>query len=81
MPWLSIVAIYLVVWSLCLFVVLPFGVRSQHEAGEVVRGSERGAPALPLLWRKVLITTVLAAVVTALLFWGLSNETLREYWS
>ena len=44
MPWVSMVAIYLVVWALCLFVVLPFGVRSQHEAGEVVRGSERRAP-------------------------------------
>jgi predicted secreted protein len=81
MPWVSMVAIYLVVWALCLFIVLPFGVRSQHEAGEVVRGSEAGAPVLPLLWWKVLATTVLAAVVTGILFWLLSNPVLREYWS
>lgn len=81
MPWVSLVAIYLVVWAICLFVVLPFGVRSQHEAGEVVRGSERGAPVMPRLWWKVLATTVLATIVTAGLFWALSNPILQEYWS
>ena len=81
MPWVSMVAVYLVVWALCLFVVLPFGVRSQHEAGEVVRGSERGAPVMPMLWWKVLATTILAAAVTAALFWALNNPMLQEYWS
>jgi predicted secreted protein len=81
MTWITIGAIYLVVWALCLFVVLPFGVRSQHEAGEVVRGSERGAPVMPLLGWKVLATTILAAIVTAILFWLLSIPVLREYWS
>jgi len=81
MTWVSYAAIYLVVWALCLFVVLPFGVRSQHEAGDVIRGSERGAPMMPMLWWKVLATTVLAAIVTAVLLWLLSNPVLREYWS
>jgi predicted secreted protein len=81
MTWITIGAIYLVVWALCLFVVLPFGVHSQHEAGVVVRGSEAGAPVMPLLWWKVLATTIVAAIVTAILFWLLSNPVLREYWS
>lgn len=80
MPILSILAIYFVVWWLCLFVVLPFKVRNQVDDGEWVEGSERGAPAIARLWPKLLITTLLAAVITALLFWGLSNEFLREYW-
>jgi len=29
----------------------------------------------------LLVTTVLAGVVTALLLWGLGSEWLREYWS
>jgi predicted secreted protein len=81
MTWVSYTAIYLVVWAICLFVVLPFGVRSQQETGNVVRGSERGAPVMPLLWWKVLATTILAAIVTAILFWLLSNPVLQEYWS
>ena len=80
MPILSVAAIYFVVWWLCLFVVLPFKVRNQVDDGEWVQGTERGAPALARLWPKLLITTLLAAIVTALLFWGLSNELLREYW-
>lgn len=80
MPLFSAFAIFFVVWWLCLFLVLPFRVRNQVDEGKWVEGSERGAPALLKLWPKLLITTVLAAVVTALLLWGLSNPFLREYW-
>ena len=75
------IAIYFVVWWLCLFVVLPFKVRNQIDVGEWQEGTERGAPAgIFRFWPKLLITTVLAAVVTGLLLWGLSNPLLREYW-
>jgi predicted secreted protein len=77
---LSLVAIYFVVWWLCLFVVLPFRVHNQSDAGEWVTGTERGAPVILRLWPKLLIATVLAAIVTALLFWLLGNPVLREYW-
>ena len=81
MSYISIAAIYLVVWWLCLFVVLPFKVRNQVDAGEWQQGTERGAPAgVFRFWPKLLITTLLAAVVTALLLWALSNPLLREYW-
>jgi predicted secreted protein len=80
MPIGSIIAIYLVTWWLCLFVILPLGARSQTDAGKIVPGSEPGAPALLRLWPKVLGTTVLAGIVTAAIFWGLSNPLLREYW-
>ena len=77
----TFIAIYFVVWWLCLFVVLPFGVRNQVDAGEWQQGTERGAPAgVFRFWPKLLITTLLAAVVTTLLLWGLSNPVLREYW-
>ena len=58
----SAIAIYFIIWWLSLFVVLPFGVRSQHETGVVTDGSDPGAPAVPLIARKLLITTVVAAV-------------------
>jgi predicted secreted protein len=80
MSWVSMAAVYLVVWWLCLFLVLPFGVRNQIDQGEWVQGSERGAPPLARLWPKLLVTTLLAAVLTALLFWALGNPILREYW-
>jgi predicted secreted protein len=59
-------AIYFIVWWIVLFAVLPFGVRSQEEAGEIVPGSEPGAPAVPHLWAKLFWTTVMSAVVFGL---------------
>lgn len=77
---ITVIAIYFVVWWLCLFLVLPFRVRNQVDEGEWVQGTERGAPSISRMLPKLLITTALAAVVTALLLWGLSNPVLREYW-
>ena len=73
-------AIFFVVWWLCLFLVLPFRVRNQVDEGSYIQGTERGAPAILRLWPKLLITTLLALVVTGLLLWGLSAEWLQEYW-
>jgi len=57
------IAVYLILWWMVLFIVLPFGVRSQEEQGDVVEGSEPAAPAVPHIWRKFAITTILAAVI------------------
>lgn len=70
MPIGSIIAIYFVVWWIVLFAVLPWGMRSQEEEGEVVLGTERSAPANPRLVRKAIITSVVAAIVTFFI-WGL----------
>jgi predicted secreted protein len=59
------VAVYIVIWWIVLFAVLPWGVHSQQESGKVVRGSERGAPARPLMKKKLAATTVIAALLLA----------------
>jgi predicted secreted protein len=60
-------AIYFVLWWLVLFAVLPWGVRSQAESGEVVPGSDPGAPALPHLMAKLIWTTVVSGTIFALI--------------
>jgi predicted secreted protein len=78
----SLIAVYFVVWWLTFVAVLPIGSHSHHEKGaEIVAGSDPGAPVAPRLISKMLITTALAALFTALLLWGLSNETLQAYWN
>ncbi len=57
------VALYFVVWWISLFGVLPFGARSQIEAGEVTAGTDPGAPAAPALREKALWTTLVAGTV------------------
>jgi predicted secreted protein len=66
MSWTTGVAIYFIVWWITLFAVLPWGVRSQAESGDVVPGSDPGAPAIPHLLAKLVWTTVVASVVFAL---------------
>lgn len=56
-------ALYFVIWWVLLFAILPFGVRSQVETGEVVKGSEPGAPAAPGLQEKAIWTSLVAAIV------------------
>lgn len=57
------IALYFVIWWTTLFAVLPFGVRTQGEAGEVVPGTPASAPMLPRLGRVFLANTVVATLV------------------
>ena len=60
------IALYFVIWWILLFAVLPFGVRSQAEEGDVAPGSEPGAPAAPRLREKAVWTTLIAGAVLVL---------------
>ena len=59
------IAIYFIVWWVVLFAVLPWGVRSQHEGGEIAPGTDPGAPTIPNLPRKLLWTTIVSAAIFA----------------
>ena len=60
------IAIYFVIWWVALFAVLPWGVRSQEESGEIVPGSDPGAPHLPKVVQKLIWTTIVSLVVFAI---------------
>ena len=61
------VAVFLTIWFTVLFAVLPIGVRSQAETGEVAPGTDPGAPAAPRLAFKAVLTTVVSAAVFVVL--------------
>jgi len=66
--WPLAAAIYLTIWWIVLFAVLPLGVRSSEEAEEdLPEGADPGAPASPDLLKKAGITTVVSAVLFGLL--------------
>ncbi|MBG0794214.1 DUF1467 family protein [Methylocystis sp. H62] len=66
--WPLAAAIYLTIWWIVLFAVLPLGVRSSEEADEdLPEGADPGAPASPDLLKKAGITTVVSAVLFGLL--------------
>ncbi|RZM36881.1 MAG: DUF1467 family protein [Sphingomonas sp.] len=64
MRWTSALAIYILFWSLSVFLVLPFGVRTTREAGgELVPGQAESAPhefrAGRVAWRVTIVATTL----------------------
>lgn len=64
MSWVSIIAIYVLFWSLTIFVILPLGIKNNDELGlETTIGHDTGAPG-NFSPRQVLIrTTLLSAVL------------------
>ncbi|MGO9049871.1 MAG: DUF1467 family protein [Xanthobacteraceae bacterium] len=65
MPVTTAVAIFFLIWWVLLFAVLPWGIRSQHEGGEMPPGTDPGAPVLPRLGHKLLWTTLVSVVIFA----------------
>jgi predicted secreted protein len=54
------IAIYIMTWWITLFAVLPIGVKTQGEDGDVVAGTPASAPVKPRLLRVIVINTVVA---------------------
>ena len=62
-------AIFFLIWWVVLFAVLPWGVHSQHEGGEVATpGTDPGAPIVPHLGRKLIWTTVVSGAIFAVCY-------------
>ena len=72
MNWFSAFAVYFVIWWVTLFIVLPHGNRSQAEDGEVIKGTDPGAPTLARLPQKLAWNSLVAAGVFAA-YWGLTS--------
>ena len=70
------VAIYGMIWFVTLFTVLPFGVVTQDEAGDVEPGSPGSAPAIVRIGRKLLITTFISSVLFIIVYWFLTSDIL-----
>lgn len=64
----SAIAVYVIIWWVTLFAVLPFGVKSQAEAGEISPGSDPGAPARTRILRIFLINSLVAGAAFALFY-------------
>lgn len=69
------VAIYVILWWLSFFVMLPMGAQSAHEADEeTVPGVERGAPRVHNLGRKALLAAGIAAVLWLGVAWAVAVD-------
>jgi len=67
--WTSILAIYVLVWTLSLFLVLPWGVRTSEEAGaKAAPGHAESAPHAFSFGRVALRTTLVATILFGLYY-------------
>jgi predicted secreted protein len=67
MSWVEGVVVYVLVWWVVIFAVLPWGNRPPRE---LVPGHAPSAPARPRLWLKAGVTTLAAAVIW-LIIWAI----------
>lgn len=58
-------AIYFMMWWILFLAILPFGVRTQAEEGDVTPGTEQSAPKHPQMLKKVLANTIVTTLVFA----------------
>lgn len=73
MAWYTSVVVFVIIWWLVLFTVLPVGVRTAHEANQPMEpGQATSAPVQPRILRKFLATTVIAGALFAV-YWLLQR--------
>ncbi|MES2907302.1 MAG: DUF1467 family protein [Pseudomonadota bacterium] len=68
MSWPILIGLYFILWWTILFAVLPWGVTSQHEAEDIVPGSDPGAPVKPMLLKKALWTSMATAILVGVIY-------------
>ena len=77
MKLISVFAVYFIIWWITLFAVLPFGLKTQAEAGEIVPGTHASAPATPRIALVAGVTTLIATLVFAGFYWFAVTKGLR----
>ena len=81
MTLLTGLAVYFIIWWITLFAILPIGVRTQADEGDITLGTTESAPLQARLGRKLLLTSLVASVIFAVYFiatvyFGLSVDSL-----
>jgi predicted secreted protein len=71
MNWFTGVLVYVMIWWVVLFTVLPWGVRVPDEH---TPGHATSAPARPMILRKFLVTTVIAGVLWAVAYYVIQSD-------
>ena len=74
MTWFATTIVFVIVWWLILFMVLPFGAAPPDEVEE---GMATSAPANPRLGIKLAITTALAVALTGLIVWAIDSGMIQ----
>ena len=72
MTWTSGILVYVVIWWLVIFTVLPWG-NSPIDRADIAKGQASSAPKHPRLGLKMLINTVLSGAIWLGLYWVMES--------
>ena len=76
------IIIYVIIWWIIFFSVLPIGIQSNKEVfREKLEGIDPGAPKNPKIVKKFLITTIMTTIIFVLIYYLVKIEllNLREF--
>jgi len=76
------IIVYVMIWWIIFFSVLPIGIKSNNEAfKEKIDGNDPGAPKNPKIAKKFLITTIITSLIFILIYYLIEIDllNLREY--
>lgn len=77
---ISALVLFWMIWFLALMCIIPIGLKTQGEVGEIIAGTPASAPVNPMILRKALWTTVVTFAVwlpvCAFIIWG--GVTVRD---
>ena len=59
--------IFVVIWMVVLFIILPIKISSQIENDNIAPGTDPGAPSNPNIVKKFLITTLASVIIFAII--------------
>ena len=68
MSWISVIAIFFVIWWVVLFAALPIGIRTQEEDSDVTLGTTPSAPRGPHMARALILTTLITSAIFAVYY-------------
>jgi predicted secreted protein len=61
------IIIYVNLWMIIFFMVLPFGITNQIDSTDYQKGTDPGAPVESRIKKKILITTLISTVIFSLI--------------
>ena len=60
--------VFVILWWLILFMILPRDINSQKDNDFVVKGADPGAPSNPNIIKKLIITTAITSILFAIIY-------------
>ena len=76
------IIVYVMIWWIIFFSVLPIGIQSNKEIyKEKIGGNDPGAPKNPRIVQKFLLTTLITSIIFAVIYYLVENDflNLREF--